>query len=367
MRTDPDAALAIMQKQQAVEEWRTKQETDRLTRGEKVMDFLGRGAQGVTDQASLDAFRTQLQAIGLGQYASQLPQFYSKEAMARLQAQALDVKETLTLQVQDLQAQAAVIKARKEGRSVDVDNQLRAMGVQPGQETSEQIRDAIKAVEDAKVRVSAAHGSGQIKDTSAGTARINPRTGEVEYITGPQGEPVYPKPTAEEQKAATFGEIAGRGHAKAVELETKGFTPGFWERIGEKLPMGMGNYLQGEDYQKYYQAVNEFAQAWLRKTSGAAVQPSEWEMTERTYFPRPGDTKAVIEQKRAAREALIKDLEAEGKQTGRTRPQGQQAASTKGGKIRITDADIQETMKGSGKTREEVLEAFRQSGRYEVP
>jgi hypothetical protein len=115
MATNPDAAAIIMRQQQDVESFRLKQQENRLTMGEKAMDFLGRGAQGVTDQASLDAFRTQLQSIGLGQYASQLPQFYSQEALARLQAQALSVKEGLQARIEQQKVQALV-----RGQDVDL-------------------------------------------------------------------------------------------------------------------------------------------------------------------------------------------------------------------------------------------------------
>jgi len=182
-----------------------------------------------------------------------------------------------------------------------------------------------------KMAVSASHGSGQIVQTPQGFMRIDPRTNQPEQIQAPGGGPLYPKPTEAEQRAASFGDLAKRGHDRAVELETKGFQPGIWEKAGDKLPFGMGNYLASDDYQKYKQAVGEFAQAWLRKTSGAAVSPAEYEMTDKTYFPQPGDSKAVIEQKRLSRDALIKGLQAEGQQTGRTGVQGQPTSQAPAG------------------------------------
>ena len=157
-RENPDAARLLQQQIQGQQDAALKRQEQQLTMGTKVMEYLGRGAQGVTDQASLDAFRQEVARVH-PQAAAQLPQFYSKEAMAPFMAKALDVKEALTLQVQDLQAQAAVIKARREGRSVDVDNQLRAMGVAPGQETAQQMKEALGAIQQGKVDVSAAQGA----------------------------------------------------------------------------------------------------------------------------------------------------------------------------------------------------------------
>jgi hypothetical protein len=141
---------------------------------------------------------------------------------------------------------------------------------------------------------------------------------------------MYPKPTAEEQRAASYGDRAKAAHDITLTLENKGLKPSLWGKGAAMLPAGVGNYLVSEDRQKYTQAINQFAQAILRKESGAAISPTEYEMTDKTYFPQPGDSKEVVTQKRAAREGIIKSLQEEGKQTGRTgsQPQGQAPAGT---------------------------------------
>ena len=250
-----------------------------------------------------------------------------KEAKERVITQALSVKENLTLQVQDLTAQAAVIKARKEGRSVDVDNQLRAMGVQPGQETPEQIKEALRLVQEGKIAVSASHGQGQLRDSPLGVVRVG-KDDKVEYVRGPNGEILQPKPTAAEQTTATFANLARKGHESAVALENKGFQPGFWEKAADKLPLDMGNYLTSDDYQKYKDHVTDFAQAWLRETSKGAITQEEWDLVNKRYFPQPGNSKAQVEAKRQAREQVIKELEAVGAGTGRTGTGGQAGATS---------------------------------------
>lgn len=116
-RTNPRAAMMLSQQLQGQQDAALKRQEQQLTMGTKVMEYLGRGAQGVTDQASLDAFRQEVARVH-PQAAAQLPQVYSKEAMAPFIAKALDVKEAMTLQVQDLQAQAAVMKARREQANI---------------------------------------------------------------------------------------------------------------------------------------------------------------------------------------------------------------------------------------------------------
>jgi hypothetical protein len=94
------------------------------------------------------------------------------------------------------------------------------------------------------------------------------------------------------------------------------------------LPGGLGNVVLTKEEQQYKQAVNQFAQAILRKESGAAITPTEYTMTDTTYFPQPGDDKAVIAQKRQAREQLIETLKRESlpAQTRLQTPGGQQGA-----------------------------------------
>src|SRR5262245_23999801 len=313
---NPDAALLLQKQMQGQEDMQLKRQSNLLTMREKVAEHFGQLLGAAHDQASYDQVKQQLARVS-PEWASALPQVYSKEGVQPFIDAAISAKDRAALQVQDLQAQAAVIKARKEGRSTDVDNQLRAMGVTPGQETPAQMRDALQAVEDAKVRVAASHGTGQIVQTPQGYMRINPRTNQPEQIQDPGGGPLYPKPTAEEQRAQSYGDRAQEAHRNATALEDKGITPGIWEKGAQALPFGVGNYLVSGDQQKYKQAVSQFAQAILRKESGAAISPTEYEMTDKTYFPQPGDSKEVITQKRSARENLIQQLQAEGKQTGR--------------------------------------------------
>lgn len=357
IQQSPEAALKLMDTQYKVQE-------RVLGMREKYADYIARAVQGATDQASWDAARQEIARLD-PQGAAQLHPQYSPQVRDQVVQRALSAKDALTLQVQDLQAQAAVIKARREGRSTDVDNQLRAMGVQPGQETPAQMREALDTIQRQKLEVSGAHGTGQIVQSPQGFMRINPRTNQPEQIQAPGGGALYPKPTAEEQRAASYGDRALEAHRNVIALEDKGFTPGFWNKVGDALPFGMGNYLQSEDLQKYRQGVSQFAQAILRKESGAAISPTEYEMTDKTYFPQPGDSKTVIEQKRTARESIITQLQEEGKQTGRhpTRRQQTSQAPT-GGKV-VSRAALHAEADRRGVPREQAEQQAKAKG-YEV-
>jgi hypothetical protein len=78
-----------------------------------------------------------------------------------------------------------------------------------------------------------------------------------------------------------------------------------------KIP-GVGNYLVSNDRQKFEQAKRDFINAQLRRESGAAISPTEFESADKQYFPVPGDKPEVIKQKAANRRAAIEALGREG-------------------------------------------------------
>lgn len=68
------------------------------------------------------------------------------------------------------------------------------------------------------------------------------------------------------------------------------------------------NILQSDENQVYRQLQRQFTEARLRKESGAAIPPAEYQNDARTYFAQPGDSKTVLERKRAAREIVLNSL-----------------------------------------------------------
>jgi len=78
-----------------------------------------------------------------------------------------------------------------------------------------------------------------------------------------------------------------------------------------KIPV-VGNYLVSNERQKFEQAKRDFINAQLRRESGAAISPTEFESADKQYFPVPGDKPDVIKQKEANRRAAIEALGREG-------------------------------------------------------
>src|SRR5690606_34273895 len=74
---------------------------------------------------------------------------------------------------------------------------------------------------------------------------------------------------------------------------------------------GVPNAIRSGESLSQEQAERNFVNAVLRKESGAAIAPSEFESAERQYFPRVGDTPEVLEQKKANRLQALEGFKVE--------------------------------------------------------
>jgi hypothetical protein len=82
----------------------------------------------------------------------------------------------------------------------------------------------------------------------------------------------------------------------------------------EDMPLAGGllgvvaNLALGENEQRVEQAQRDFINAVLRRESGAVISDSEFRNARRQYFPQPGDSDKVIEQKRKNRLTAIEGM-----------------------------------------------------------
>jgi len=79
------------------------------------------------------------------------------------------------------------------------------------------------------------------------------------------------------------------------------------ERARANVPF-IGNFTASKDFQKFNQARRDFTAAILRKESGAAIGKEEYDNADKQYFPQPGDSAEVIEQKRRNRISAIRGI-----------------------------------------------------------
>jgi hypothetical protein len=68
------------------------------------------------------------------------------------------------------------------------------------------------------------------------------------------------------------------------------------------MTQGLANKAMDDGWLKHFNASRAFLAGVLRQDTGAAITPDETRQYYPTYFPIPGDSAAVIEQKRALRE-----------------------------------------------------------------
>lgn len=142
--------------------------------------------------------------------------------------------------------------------------------------------------------------------------------GTLEFIPGGPADPAAAKkaaPTEFQGKSAAFGSRAQEsdrilnelgGSYSPTGINTKnalGNTP----LIGGALE-ATANAALSDNSQKAEQAQRDFMNAILRQESGAAIGKDEFNNGKRQYFPQPGDSQAVIEQKAANRRLAVQGL-----------------------------------------------------------
>lgn len=144
--------------------------------------------------------------------------------------------------------------------------------------------------------------------------QVNMQTGETRPITA-NGQPVAApgKPLTESQgRGQMFGTRAAAADKIIRDLEGQYSVGGLTAKQGaESIPLiggalGVaGNMALSANQQKAEQAQRDFVNAVLRQESGAVISPQEFENARKQYFPQPGDTQAVIDQKRVNRQTAI--------------------------------------------------------------
>ncbi len=156
-------------------------------------------------------------------------------------------------------------------------------------------------------------------------------------ITLPDGTVIQagPKLTELQGKAQLFGSRAAEADRIISDLEGK-YSPaainakmsaeGVWG-IGGALGM-LGNQMLSDEAQKAEQAQRDFVNAVLRQESGAVISEQEFSNARKQYFPQPGDSKAVLEQKARNRKTAIDGFRTmAGPAADKVRPQGPQPVS----------------------------------------
>jgi hypothetical protein len=164
----------------------------------------------------------------------------------------------------------------------------------------------------------------QLVDTPEGFVTFNPNTNAVTPVKSPTGEPMMGAKnnlTESQGNATAFGMRMSQSNKIIEDLAEKGVnTPAVASGL-RNVPLVGGalgsavNILPGAlggqtpDEQRLIQAKTNFITAVLRKESGAAIGKDEYATEDNKYFPKLGDSQAVIDQKADARRLAIKAIE----------------------------------------------------------
>jgi hypothetical protein len=196
-------------------------------------------------------------------------------------------------------------------------------GVSPDSVYSGNITMRGQNMADSRAREANAQGKTQVVETPQGFVIVDKNTGRSFATVGPDGKPVQGKAndrvlTDSQAKANLFGsrmkeadrilgDLEGQYSPAAVNATTAaGNVPIIGGFTGY-----MANSMLGTKGQQAEQARRDFVNAVLRRESGAAISPSEFDSANKQYFPQPGDSPAVIMQKARNRQLAIAGMQAE--------------------------------------------------------
>ncbi len=90
----------------------------------------------------------------------------------------------------------------------------------------------------------------------------------------------------------------------------EGFLTSWGQQNADKLPMGVGNYLRSPEFRQAKAAADRFLTAILRKETGAAVTPQEFEIYGSQFLPAPGDDAGTLQLKRRMRQVALIGIKA---------------------------------------------------------
>jgi len=173
-----------------------------------------------------------------------------------------------------------------------------------------------------------------------------PRIGGVPGVDVPKPQAVIDQDV---EKAARIAAINAANASQKPATEGERKTLGFYERMknaeenlstledtlskldtmGQLRLKNAPDWAQSKEGQLYHQALRQFTEARLRKESGAVIGPSEFELSEKTFFRQPNDDPETVKRKKAARAQLLNSMRREaGKAYTQTYGEGEPTTPT---------------------------------------
>ena len=267
-----------------------------------TLKLMGQVLSAATDEPSYRMAREQAKAIS-PQFAAALPDAYDPTRLKSIINQGVDLEKRIA------------DETARRGQDITASTALR------GQDITAATAAARMAFEQQKFNWEKANPGYEIKETPQGLVAINKRNPADTRPVMMGGTPVEgAKALTEAQgKATGYALRAKESHDVLKELGTEWSPVAVTSKqMAEQIP-GVGgltsagiNYAMGRfspASQRAEQAQREFVNAVMRQESGAAISASEFENARKQYFPQPGDSPKVVEQKAKNRETAIRSLE----------------------------------------------------------
>lgn len=216
------------------------------------------------------------------------------------------------------EARAAEQQIMREQRMQELNMRLDDQRLSRQEQTA--LRRELAQMQDATRRdLASAIGAGSSKPPAGYRWKSD---GTLEFVSGGPADPRakigadgMPKLTESQGRANLFQSRAAEADQIMSGLEGKYSPLAINAKQGAGRVWGVGGALESvgnvmlpENAQKVEQSQRDFVNAVLRQESGAVISPSEFDNAQKQYFPQPGDSKAVIEQKRKNRQTAIQGL-----------------------------------------------------------
>lgn len=260
---------------------------DKIAKGLQVANGiigLGTGIAGVTS------------AISTAQEAARMKDPNSKESQQAREYYSPLYKQATGQDLPPLASAADIAKLQASPIISDIAKQQSSkFTTEQELKKAKELKNMEIAANKEKMKYEAEHGIGQFKpgDTEFTAARFASKADAANKVMEGLAAP---------QKDAAGNVIQPGFQAGEAYIQKSGWFP---------------EAFKSENVKKQENAQRAFINAILRKESGAAIAPSEFENYAKEYFPQAGDTEEVLAQKSNNRSIAIRSLKAEGRNASR--------------------------------------------------
>jgi len=296
-------SLEYTKQQQELAKNKAAAEKDLLANTHKKLEIGSQLLSGATDQATYD--QAKAQAISMGIDFSKLPPQFDPAFVQRTVQQGIDMKTQLEQKWKAMEYTTPKAGDVLQSETSRANNAATVGATIRGQNMVDaRTREGTAAAISKPFEITGEDGKPVLVQQD--------KQGNIRPVAGYTPKQGASKPLNDTQaKALQFGSRMENANQIFDELAGKGVTTSI---PGARAGYGIGaaiNALQPADRQRLDQAKRDFINAVLRRESGAAISPSEFDSAEKQYFPQPGEAPAVAEQKKRARELSMRGILAE--------------------------------------------------------